>query len=183
MALLFLDTEFTNLHADARLLSIALYHSDDNYFYAEFSDIDKYMLSPWVIENVLPHLEYQHVDAFLSEEGTIVKLKGNNETVKTALFSWIAKFENIEVWADVLAYDWVFFCNIFGGATQIPKNIFYIPFDLSTLLKACHLNPDLNRFDFISDFLTEGEKGRRHHALIDAKVGRLCLKKVMTTSI
>ena len=178
MQVLFLDTEFTGLEKNAQLISIALYYSDDCYLYAEFNDVDYTKVSDWIKEQVVVHLEFiEHKNITLLDNRK-VKLKGSIAEIKQGLQKWTAQFDEIEIWADVLAYDWVLFCDIFGGALHIPKNIFYIPFDLSTLLKIQRQNPDLNRFEFISHLLTENEKKLQHHALIDAKVSRLCYDKI-----
>jgi hypothetical protein len=58
MTLLYLDTEFTDLHPENKLISIALVDDSGDYFYAELNDT--YCLddcSDFVKEHVLPHLK------------------------------------------------------------------------------------------------------------------------------
>lgn len=178
MITIFLDTEFTGLTQDAKLISVAMYHSDENYFYAELNNWNDNHIGQWVRENVIPHLEFSNQHYVVAGSETMIRMKGDPVSVKLALERWLAQFDAIEVWADILGYDWVLFCNIFGGSLQIPKNIFYIPYDLSTLFKAYSLNPDLNRFDFVSELLNKHDRQHRHHALTDARVGMLCLNKI-----
>jgi hypothetical protein len=64
------------------------------------------------------------------------------------------------------------FCDLFGGAMNIPNNIYYIPFDLSTYLKVFDKDPDVNREEFA------GIEGKKHNALHDAKVIRACHNKL-----
>lgn len=174
MSIMFLDTEFTGLNKDAQLISIALYYTEECFFYAELNDVNYEQTSSWIKENVIMHMEYKNESVVYTESSNYVKMKGSPLEVVGKLSKWIEQFEHIEIWADVLAYDWILFCNLFGGALQIPKNIFYIPFDLSTLLKLRLENPDIDRFRFVSHLLTEDDKKMKHHALMDAKVGKLC---------
>lgn len=179
MNVTFLDCEFTTLTQDARLISLALYHSRDSYFYAEMNDVDYETLSPWLKENVVKHLLFKEENTKIESDKNRVKLKGSPSDVRTKLADWIAQHEDMEIWADVLAYDWVLFCELFGGAECIPKNICYIPFDLATLFRIRAQNPDTDRFQFVSDLLTDNERVFRHHALSDALVGKLCYDRLM----
>jgi hypothetical protein len=77
-----------------------------------------------------------------------------------------------EIWSDCLAYDWVLFCDLFGGAMKVPSNIYYIPFDICTLFKARGVDPDVNREEFA------GITGSKHNALHDAKVIKVCYEKL-----
>lgn len=86
----------------------------------------------------------------------------------------------MEIWADVPAYDWVLFCELFGGAFGIPENIFYAPFDLSTAFRlAGHIIPkgrydkDIKRFEWAG--LPED---LQHNALMDARAEKLCFEKL-----
>lgn len=55
---LFLDTEFTSLTPEYKLISIALVDEDENFFYAELNDTYKLEdCSDFVKENVLPILK------------------------------------------------------------------------------------------------------------------------------
>jgi len=179
--LLFLDTEFTGLHQKTTLISIALYHNDETYFYAEFNDYDKSQLFSWLEENVIPKLHYNHTETFFSQEGNKISMKGDCIKIKEKLTDWIKQFDVVEIWADVLAYDWVLFCNLFAEALNIPDNIFYIPFDLSTLFRVNGLiipknqyENDLDRFEFLG-LMSENQ----HNALTDARIEKMCYDKLM----
>lgn len=75
------------------------------------------------------------------------------------------------MWSDCLAYDWVLFCNIFGGAFEVPKNVYYIPFDICTLFKIGGINPDVNREEYANSTYLELQK---HNALHDANIIMKC---------
>lgn len=143
--ILFLDTEFTGLHQSAQLISLALVSMEGQWFYAEFNDYDPQTLSDWHQENVIANLLLEkgiHPD-FAGNKGQT--FRGNFKDVASILKHWLAQFESVEIWADVLAYDWVLFCELFGGSLHLPKNIFYIPHDFSTLLKVKGIYPDISR--------------------------------------
>jgi hypothetical protein len=82
------------------------------------------------------------------------------------------------MWGDYISYDWVLFCQIFGGALNIPKNVYYIPFDLSTLFKIKGIDSDINREKFANyeDYKFEMPK---HNALRDARIIKMCYEKIM----
>lgn len=177
---IFLDTEFTGLHQHTSLISIALVADTGEEFYAEFTDYDKSQLNPWIEANVLNHLE-------IIEEGSqtielTTKVKGSKDRVTVELEKWLSNFDFVEIWADVLAYDWVLFCELFGGAFGIPQNIFYAPFDLATAFRLNGLidpqskyERDIKRFNFAGVNMS-----KQHHALEDARVEYAAYKKLLT---
>ncbi len=176
---IFLDTEFTGLKQNSSLISIAFVAESGEEFYAEFTDYDKNGLSDWIINNVISNL-------FLNDDNqkrTLNKMhvKGNRQEIKSALLIWLDQFckndDCIQIWADVPAYDWVLFCELFGGALNVPKQIHFMPMDLATFLFA-------KGVDYIEDRINLLDKsklpiGQQHNALFDAKVGFECLMKYM----
>lgn len=168
---LFLDTEFTGLRQNAELISLALVGADDRWFYAEFTDFDREELSDWHREYVLPYLflEKRERPDFASGQGTT--FQGEREEVSRRLRQWLAGYERVEIWADAPAFDWVFFCELFGGALYLPENIFYLPFDLTTLLKLRGLNPDADR-ELLAPGWVAAHRGPKHNALFDAFLTR-----------
>lgn len=176
---IFIDTEFTGLHQRTTLISLGMVAETGEEFYAEFTDYDKSQLNEWIETNVIKHLELKDGDIKVDEE--TLKVKGNKLLVKNELEKWLKKFEVIEIWADVLAYDWVLFCELFGGAFGLPENIFYTPFDLATVLRIKGMvapenryEKDVNRFEFANIDISN-----QHHALWDARVEMLCYEKLM----
>jgi hypothetical protein len=169
---LFFDTEFTGLHQNTTLISIGIVSEDGkSYFYAELDDYDKSQVDDWVEENVIKNL--------VSNKPEMSKnlVRGNKEHVRSKLEEFLASFKGktIEFWADVLAYDWVLFCELFGGAMNIPENVDYSPYDLCTLFKAKDIDPDINR----EKFTGVDPGGNKHNALFDAEIGRRCYLKLM----
>ncbi|RYU92672.1 3'-5' exoribonuclease domain-containing protein [Emticicia agri] len=176
---IFFDTEFTGLHQQTTLISIALVSEDNDVFYAELTDYATTQLNDWIEANVMRHL-FLVADIY---EDNRTFIKGDSSKVRTALTTWLARFEDTEIWADVLAYDWVLFCNLFGDAFGIPGNIFFIPFDLSTAFKIRGVKPDISREAFVSDFSTSSINFplSKHNALYDALLVKACHKKLFSS--
>ena len=173
----FMDTEFTGLHKGTTLISIGLVAENGKSFYAELTDYDKSQVDDWLEENVISHLylDKAQYDRRLRDSYDEVESVGTADHVKHELEWWLKQFDDIEIWSDCLSYDWVLFNNIFGTAFDIPKNVYYIPFDICTVFKLKGIDPDISREEFI-DNSVEGEK---HNALYDAKVIKACYEKLM----
>lgn len=172
---LYFDTEFTGLHKDTTLISIGIISDDNRLFYAELNDYDKSQVNEWLQENVINNLRYNNKNIFKAESGYNLAIKGNLKEVSEALKEWIGQFEDVKIWSDCLAYDWVLFNHLFGHAFNLPNNIYYIPFDICTLFEIKGINADISREEFINNSVI----GNKHNSLYDAKVIRACYKKLM----
>lgn len=171
----FFDTEFTGLHQDTTLISIGLVDENGRTFYAEFGDYDMTQVDEWIEKNVIENLLYRNVvcKAFEFAGSPSIAVKGNAPYVKDMLTRWIAPYDQVEMWSDCLSYDWVLFNQLWGHAFNIPKNVYYIPFDICTLMKIKGVDPDINREEYA------GMTGQKHNALHDAKVIMACYEKLM----
>lgn len=181
---LFLDTEFTGLHQNTTLISLALVADTGDEFYAEFTDYDAHQVDPWIQDNVLTNLilAYHPVGSDVSNPEGHHHIKGPTAFVAESLMEWLRRFGQAEIWVDVGAYDWVIFCQLFGGAQKLPKNIFYIPYDVATLFRVVGIDPDVRRDAFAAvngwhDALPQ------HNALHDAQVLRECWRIVSNAAI
>jgi hypothetical protein len=158
---LFFDTEFTGLHKNTTLMSIGMVTSDGREFYAEASEYAERQVDDWLRENVIANFTGPVMD------------KGD---IADAITDFLKPYERVEVWSDCLAYDWVLFCDLFDHAFQIPDNVYYIPFDICTLMKVKGVDPDINREEFA------GITGSKHNALHDAKVIKACYDKLIAVN-
>lgn len=100
------DTEFIEDGKTIDLLSIAIVSEDGRELYLELLEADWSKASPWVKENVLPHLG----------KGPTV----GREEAKLRVLEFIGADEP-EFWAYYAAYDWVAFCQLFGTMMDLPK--------------------------------------------------------------
>jgi hypothetical protein len=166
----FFDTEFTGLHKGTTLISIGLVTERGDRLYAELTDYDKSQVDGWLQTNVINNLIIPD-----DERAQMVNhFKGNTEYVREKIELWMNSLGPVEMWSDCLAYDWVLFCQLFGHAFNIPKNVYYIPFDICTLMKIKGVDPDVNREEFA------GMTGKKHNALHDALVIQACYERLMT---
>jgi len=171
----FWDSEFTGLHQNTTLISIGLIAETGATFYAELTDYDSEQVNGWIAENVISKLD---LDGSNPHDMTQLLIKGDKNVVKSELERWFSQFESVEMWSDCLSYDWVLFCQLFGHAFNIPKNILYIPFDICTLFKAKGIDPDISRETF-AGLDIEGEQ-QKHNAAWDAKVIKVCYEKLQS---
>lgn len=189
MTKVFFDTEFTGLHQKTTLISIGLISECGKTFYAEFNDYDKTQIDEWLQNNVINNLKFkepkqgedEYYVATRSEENKTpndlyksfsIELRDETSVVRHQLLQWLEQFEQVEIWSDCLSYDWVLFNQIFGHAFNIPKNVYYIPFDICTLFKVKGIDPDINREEFAN--MKDGNQ--KHNALWDAKVIKRCFE-------
>lgn len=178
----FFDTEFTGLHQNTTLISIGLVSEDGKEFYAEFTDYNESQVDEWieknVIQNLIIHPERNIYSSLLDGQRIV---KGTREYISSRLREWLEQYESVEMWSDCLSYDWVLFNQLFGHAFNIPKNVYYIPFDICTLMKIKGVDPDINREEFArsgSYWFTE-DQIQKHNALWDAKMIKACYDKLM----
>jgi hypothetical protein len=182
---IFFDTEFTGLHQHTTLISIGCIAHDGRTFYAEFSDYDRDQVDDWLRDNVIAHLWHPDsptLNPRFDPESPHLSYCGERPVIAELLAQWLGLFDRIEMWSDCLAYDWVLFCELFGGALNIPKNVFYIPFDICTLFQVRGFDPDISREEFVSDTVysrAAAEQGHKHHALHDARIIKMCYERLV----
>lgn len=182
MTKIFFDTEFTGLHQNTTLISIGLVSECGKTFYAEFTDYDKSQIDNWLQENVVNNLfgcSKKVGDLELPLDSFI----GDAKFIKGHLEGWLAQFNKIEMWSDCLSYDWVLFSQIWGHAFNIPKHIYYIPFDICTLFKTKGIDPDISREEFAKEGMENWfAKEEKHNALFDARIIKMCYDKLTNPS-
>lgn len=157
----FMDCEFTGLHQGTTLISIGMIAEDGRELYCELNDYDKTQIDDWLKDNVIANLHNTNPI--------------NTEQLRKAIEGFIEPYDTVEIWSDCLSYDWVLFNQIWGHAFNIPKAIYYIPFDLCTLFKVKGIDPDVSREEYAG--MTKGSQ--KHNALWDAKVIRECYLKAI----
>lgn len=178
---LFLDTEFTELSSKGELISLAAVDYLGEQFYWEFTEwMDSRIPNDWVLKNVVNKLEFTSRANFNEILHGIKGRRFHGKGSKPEAANYFKSFihdRKYEVWTDVAAYDWYWFCEIFGGSHKLPENISYISFDFATALKlkGSQLNKHL-RFYVPLDALNElNNLPGSHHALYDACLLRLAM--------
>lgn len=153
--ILFLDTEFTDLGLDPKLMSIGLVdESGDKEFYAEVAhDVPKNGYTDFVREAVLPHMG--PIDARVEWNHLVLSL-GN----------WIESFEApVTIATDSVSWDWTWIQELFYEPGTRPENLDGKPLALS------FAGPGRAFNTAVESAYRCGL--RRHHALDDAKANRL----------
>ena len=116
MTQLFLDTEFTSLNFDRKLISLALVSSDETMcFYAELTNTYKESdCSLFVIDEVLPQLG----SPGLPDKIDYNNVNGSMTLAQTRqhLYGFFSMFDDyIEIYTDGSPLDWPLFSSIFDG--------------------------------------------------------------------
>jgi len=105
---LFLDTEFTSLTADYRLISLALVDPAGAEFYVELSDgWSAADCSEFVQQIVLPQLDPAHHGRSRAE-------------ASRALRDFLAGYAEVEIVSDALAWDWPLLLELLG---ELPAHV------------------------------------------------------------
>lgn len=195
---IYCDMEFTGLRKDTNLISIGIVANDGRVFYAESNeysldnttDVDRI----WLQDNVVPYLIYSsdkesfiggnfESDIKLIPNQMEYLMKGTLEQIGSALRVWLNKYEEVTFVGDVLAYDWILFCDILGEtAKDIPSHVSYTPIDIATLMYAVDLDPmDITRAKFVDvQDIDQGKVWQKqHNALYDALVIKKSYEKLM----
>lgn len=165
MTKIFFDTEFTGCRQRTTLISIGCVAESGETFYAELNDFDREQVDEWIERHVLANLKPEKANWI-----------GDRQSTSAQLAEWLTQFKHVEMWSDCLAYDWVLFCELFGGAFNIPNNVATIPFDLATMFKLKGIDPDVNR-ELFSGITSDSVP--KHNALWDAQVIKACYEKAM----
>ena len=182
---IFFDLEFTGLHKLTTPISIGLVSEDGDKFYAEFTDYDKFQIDNFLKNEVLSKLTLQdyNFEKDYDPDAKEVYVKGDIDVVFSTMNLWFMKFEDeeVEMWGDVLAYDWVLFINIFGNGLALPKFIDYIPMDLATILPLCGIDKDVNRDEFAyGEEAANSRKDKKHNSLHDAETQLEVYNKIIS---
>lgn len=142
------DTEFIEDGRTIDLLSIGIVAEDGRKYYATSCEADHSRASPWVRENVLPHLN-------VISHGCAVAINVPRKEIAGDLLAFVGT-DKPELWAYYADYDWVVLCQLFGTMMDLPKGW---PMYCRDVKQLCD--------DLGNPKLPEQGKGE-HHALADA---------------
>jgi hypothetical protein len=138
---LFLDSEFSQLSAQAKLISLALVGQDRREFYVELQDT-------WLVDDCSEFVKKIVLPQLWGGEYTMPIIEA-----RRALLQFLATYdEQLEIVTDAPAYDWELFCELAYHDGKWPKNVRNFPTDATTLTAT-----------------NDGEE-LPHHALLDARI-------------
>ena len=189
---IFYDSEFTGPTSRTTLITIALATECGAGFYAEFTDYDRDQVDDFVRDHVLAHSVWLRADttpgnkSAFHPESQMTTCVGDSSYVTEQLATWLGNRESIQIWADHVSYDWVMFCQLFGGALHLPANIHYIPMDLCTFFECHGYDSDCNRAEFAADYLDQtrlsaltNDATAQHNAWFDAVQSLACYRRIV----
>lgn len=191
---IYFDAEFTGLHQKTTLISLAIVPETGPYFYAEFTDYDRNQIDDWLQDHVLDNLtltekpivepiQFDKHTSVKGEEVNIINICGDTKTITKYLTEYLRMLctrsaspgsRTLYFVSDCLAYDFVLFCELFGGAMKLPKFVYYIPFDICTTMKDQGIDPDINR----EKFAGIDAPAAKHNSLWDAEIIQICYDKL-----
>lgn len=195
---LFFDFEFTGLHAGTTPISLGIVAENFGFFYAEFTDYDETQIErekdggEFIKTNVLDNLilekqnlkENDFYEYYKGNDLFAIKVRGNKSFIVEKLKKWLFSFNTqLEMWGDCLHYDWVLFLDLFGSAFDLPECVYYIPFDICTLFKVKNIDPDINREEFVKEYIKTYKEAddfsNKHNSLHDADIIMYCYNKLI----
>lgn len=179
---IFFNCGFTALHQKSTLVYIALISECGKKFYAEVSNYNRSEVKSWAKKKVLPKLKFRStyhnpwtpISHFREFDGSM-EFCGIESEMRSKLEEWLSEFEQVEMWSDCLAYNWVLFNNIFGNARDAPKNVYHIPFDICALFKIKGIDPDISREVFLAQSIgLHFREEERQDSLFDVRLIKIC---------
>lgn len=141
-----LDTEFIDTKTCSALISLALVGQDGRELYVEFGYPEN-EITPWLAKNVVPMLS---------------EVKCSFETAANEIRDFVAAAPDQgppEFWAYWGAYDWYWFCRVWGGFIEMPGHY-------------------THRYREFADYQqgVPAVCGPEHHALNDARALMVAMK-------
>lgn len=167
---IFIDTEFTDLSSDAKLISIGMIANSGEKFYVELTDTWTYEdCSEFVKEVVLPLLDA--LERPRPPNNASIYHRLTLQECRFALEHWIASFmEPVQFWSDSPSHDWKWIRAIFANQ---PWPVMLLP--------ECKLLMEGYTYSYFSTTVESifiSTSYRHHHALDDAIVNQLAWLKL-----
>lgn len=152
----FLDTEFMEKGAThpIYLISIGIVDENGGEYYAENAEFEKAFATPWLRQNVIPHLR--------GPPKTRVEIKKD-------ILNLIPPDSQPEFWGYFADYDWVVFAQLFGSMVDLPKGYPFYCRDLKQFADSLGVKKEKY----------PEQKGTEHNALEDARWNRDLFKFLM----
>ena len=142
----FLDFEFIEDGRTIEPISLGIVSASGRELYLEFA-FDESRLTPWLQENVVPHLER--------------KLRFSVAEARELILNFADPSDSPEFWGYYSAYDWVCFARVFGTMMDLPRDYPMLCLDLQQWwlqLGSPNIKPE--------------QPAEQHHALADATWNR-----------
>lgn len=187
------DCEFTGLHQNTTLISIGMVAEGipeyrgrivEPTFYAESDVYDRSQVDNWISVNVIANLVGGKLDYDLTEMFWHLRMVGNIPQIRENLKHWLTEKllvnnkDQAQFIGDCVSYDWVLFCELFGGALSVPDYISPAPHDINQDIAKALCISEKEAFDINREEFAGLEPEGKHNALWDAKVIKACYEKL-----
>ncbi|MCK4303807.1 MAG: 3'-5' exoribonuclease [Candidatus Eisenbacteria sp.] len=171
----FVDCEYTGLHAATTLVSAGFVTLPGEELYLVLNDYDAKQVTPWVRENVLVHLDER---AAVSRREACARLAAFLESYSQGLpVSLVSAGKSLDLILVCQLWDTMpratEFFHFHEGLPAYLNHRGHV--DLDTLFLAAGIDPNVDRYDF----LRIPRDGRRHNALHDAEIVRSCFLSLL----
>jgi hypothetical protein len=125
----YIDTEFyeSGAHRPIELISLGIVSWDGRELYIENADVDLMRIareSPWLKENVLPHLTRTRDER---DDTTVITAHAN---MGQEVLRFIGMDPQPRFWGYFADYDWVLFAQLFGSMITLPPTFPHMCLDL-----------------------------------------------------
>jgi len=142
-------------------------------------------------ETVLVERKPKTIPGIYSEKGYIVEIKDRSDVIRDKLFAWLesqstaASGANLRFVKDS-SYEWNLLFNLLRldpNELEIAEYIYPTPFDMSTLLRASNVSPEIDRETYarytpgITRIVDGSTSIPRNSTLWDAKILQLCYRR------
>lgn len=173
MKIVFIDNEFTGIHAITTLISVGLVTLEGESLYVTLNDFNEDQVSEWVKDNVLGKINTSESISSLTACGVIQEFLDNYSQGEQVSLVSAGKMIDIillfQLWHSKCPERKYFHMDCLPSYLNHGAH-----FDLNTLFFVAGLDPDMDRAAFV-----EKDNVTRHHALDDAMIVRECFLKLV----
>lgn len=159
----YIDTEFIEAgpHVPIKLISLGIVSEDGREFYVENNDVshEEIARSPWLKENVLPHLiGYEYAIAHAAIGPAVLRFLGTDARP--------------EFWGYFADYDWVLFAQLFGTMVQLPPHFPHMCLDIRQEMKRLNVSkPTISNEGSLHNALSDARWAKKLHEYVRANGG------------
>lgn len=189
----FFNCEVKELLKDTTLISIAMVAENipeyrgrivEPTFHAKNDGSDRLQAEKWIKEPAIVDL-IGKLDYDLTEVFWHLRVVGNIKKIRENLKHWLVEKLLVDnkdpavFIGDCLSYDWVLFCQLFHGASNVPCYISHDTHDINQDIARVLDISEKEAFDINRENFAGLERESKRDALWGAKVIKACYEKLM----
>lgn len=173
--IIFIDTEFTGEHQNTTLVSLGLVTLTGEKLYLTLNDYDRSQVTDWLKENVLVDIDAENsIDSVTAAKKLEAFLSGYSEGQKIYVVS-AGLMQDLTLFFELFKFCRGETNRQFHLLHDLPDYLqHHCGIDLNTLFRVAGMSPSISREEFAGI-----SNAKRHNALSDAEVVRLCYLKLI----